>query len=135
MMQLIRYAFVGVLNTGLGYAVIFLCMGVFDWSPVASNVAGYAVGFVVSFVLNRSFTFRSTGAARGELKRFLLIFALAYLANLAVLVLLVHAAGMGGGWAQVVAGIVYFALSFVLNKYYVFVDGVEHRSRRRPDHV
>lgn len=135
MMQLIRYAFVGVLNTGLGYAVIFLCMGVFDWSPVSSNVAGYAVGFVVSFLLNRTFTFRSTGRARGELKRFLLIFALAYLANLGVLVLLVHAAGLAAGWAQVIAGIVYFALSFVLSKYYVFVDGSEHQDARRPDHA
>ncbi|GAA4337537.1 hypothetical protein GCM10023165_15620 [Variovorax defluvii] len=134
-MELIRYAFVGVLNTGLGYAVIFLCMGVLDWSPVASNIAGYAVGFVVSFTLNRSFTFRSKGPARRELRRFLLIFALAYLANLAVLVLCVHAMGLDGGWAQVIAGFGYFGLSFALSKYYVFAEGAGHRDAGSTGHV
>ncbi|VWX60473.1 GtrA family protein [Burkholderiales bacterium 8X] len=122
MMQLLRYGLVGVLNTGLGYAVIFLSMGVLDWRPVPSNIAGYAVGLIVSFLLNKNFTFRSRGPARGELKRFLLIFGLAYLANLGVLVLLVNVMDVPAGWAQVVAGVVYFALSFVLNKFYVFAD-------------
>jgi putative flippase GtrA len=135
MMQLVRYALVGVLNTGVGYAVIFLCMGVFGWNHVVSNVAGYAVGLATSFLLNRNFTFRSTGAARAELKRFLLIFAVSYLANLAVLVLLVDVMGISSGWTQLIAGIVYSVLFFLLSKYYVFIDGAEGRSRSKPDHV
>ena len=50
------------------------------------------------------------------------IFLLAYLANLAVLVLLIRHAGVHEGAAQVLAGVVYFGLSFVLNKYYVFAE-------------
>lgn len=133
MMQLLRYGVVGVLNSGIGYAVIFVCMGVFGWRPVTSNIAGYAVGIVISFVLNRNFTFRSIGAAGSELRRFLLIFALAYLANLAVLLVMVHWVEMAAGWAQVVAGVVYFVLSFVLSKFYVFADRSQQRGCRRPD--
>ncbi|RST54308.1 GtrA family protein [Variovorax sp. MHTC-1] len=120
MKQLLRFAAVGVVNTGLGYAVIFACMYLVGLGAVTSNVLGYAVGLVVSYLLNRSFTFRSVEAPRREIIRFVAIFLLAYLANLAVLILLVHYAGVHEGVAQVLAGIVYFGLSFVLNKYYVF---------------
>lgn len=121
----------GVLNTGLGYAVIFMCMGWLGWGGVSSNMAGYAVGFVTSFILNKRFTFQSTGRARRELARFLLIFLLAYLANLGVLVVLTHGLDMHVGWAQLVAGAVYFVCSFLLNKYYVFADSNSHGSDRK----
>jgi putative flippase GtrA len=120
MKQLLKFALVGVLNTGVGYAVIFGCMYVLGLGAVLSNVLGYAVGLVVSYSLNRSFTFRSSGARRAEMIRFVAIFLLAYLANLGVLVLLIRRFAWHEGLAQVVAGVVYFGLSFVLNKYYVF---------------
>jgi putative flippase GtrA len=117
---LLRFATVGVLNTLLGYAVIFLCMYVLGQGAVTSNVIGYAVGLLVSFVLNRIFTFRSTSAALPEALRFLAIFVLAYLANLGVLMILIGQLHVHEGLSQVLAGVVYFVLSFALSKYYVF---------------
>lgn len=122
---LLRFASVGVLNTLIGYAVIFLCMYALHMGAVLSNVCGYAVGLVTSFLLNRTFTFRSTGAALPEAVRFLAIFLLAYLANLGILVLLTRYLHANEALSQVVAGVVYFCLSFVLSKYYVF--GVPRR--------
>jgi putative flippase GtrA len=129
MKQLLRFATVGVVNTGLGYAVIFACMYLAGFDAVVSNVLGYAVGLVVSYVLNRSYTFRSAGKAQAEIPRFLSIFLLAYLANLGTLLVLIRQAGMHEGVAQAVAGVVYFVLSFVLNKYYVFRA---HRTAAKP---
>lgn len=120
MTQLIRFALVGVANTALGYAVIFGCMYGLGWSALASNVAGYAIGLIVSFTLNRSFTFRSEGRARAELLRFVCIFAVAWSANFAVLVGLLNVVPMNEVLAQILAGAVYSVLSFVLSKYYVF---------------
>ncbi|MBT2298868.1 GtrA family protein [Variovorax paradoxus] len=120
MKQLLKFAMVGVLNTTLGYAVIFGCMYAFGLGAVVSNIIGYAIGLMVSYSLNRSFTFRSAGARRAEMVRFVAIFMLAYLANLGVLVLLIHRFGSHEGVAQAVAGVAYFGLSFILNKYYVF---------------
>lgn len=122
MKQLLRFAAVGVLNTVLGYTVIFACMYLFGLGAVTSNVIGYAVGLVVSYTMNRTFTFRSVASAPREMVRFVAIFLLAYLANLGVLVVLIRYAGVHEGAAQIPAGVVYFALSFVLNKYYVFAS-------------
>ncbi|RYG30291.1 MAG: GtrA family protein, partial [Burkholderiales bacterium] len=109
-------------NTALGYAVIFGCMYGLGWGALASNVAGYAVGLVVSFTLNRRFTFRSEGKARAELLRFICIFAVAWSANFAVLIVLLNVVHVHEVLAQILAGIVYFVLSFVLSKYYVFAE-------------
>lgn len=130
MIQLLSYSVVGVLNTILGYAVIFACMGWLDWGGVVSNVAGYAVGFVTSFKLNKRFTFRSTGDARRELLRFILVFLLSYFANLIVLVGLTEQFGIDVWWSQLIAGGVYFGCSFMLSKYYVFSERTFGQVRR-----
>lgn len=122
MRQFLSFAAVGVLNTVLGYAVIYACMYLAGFGAVTSNVVGYSVGLVVSYVMNRTFTFRSVASAPREIVRFVSIFLLAYLANLGVLILLIDRVGVHEGVAQIPAGVVYFALSFVLNKYYVFAS-------------
>lgn len=120
MKQLLRFALVGVLNTVVGYAVIFACMYLAGLGPVVSNVVGYAFGLVVSYTLNRTFTFRSAAGKKREIVRFLSIFMVAYLANIGVLMLLIDHLDVHKGWAQLAAGVVYTVLFYVLSKYYVF---------------
>jgi putative flippase GtrA len=127
--QLLRFAAVGVLNTVVGYAVIFACMYLAGLGAVTSNILGYAVGLVVSYVLNRTFTFRSAAGKKREIIRFVSIFMVAYLANIGVLMLLIEKAQVHKGWAQLIAGVVYTSLFFVLSKYYVFAES--HRLQRR----
>jgi putative flippase GtrA len=120
MIQFLRYVAVGVLNTFLGYFVIFGCMYLLGMHPVASNIAGYAVGLVVSYTLNRSYTFNSTQDRRPEILRFLAVFAIAYMLNFVALLLLIYEFGMHEGLSQVAAGVVYVGSAFLMNKYYVF---------------
>ncbi len=120
MSQFIRYIIVGVLNTLLGYLVIFSCMYLVGMSPEASNMTGYAVGLVVSYVLNRNYTFNSTQERRKEVIRFVAVFAVAYGLNFATLLILIHRLGMHKGLSQIFAGVIYVGTSFLMNKYYVF---------------
>jgi putative flippase GtrA len=118
--QLFRYVSVGVLNTLLGYCVIFACMYLAKMSPEASNAAGYAVGLVLSYVLNRNFTFRSTQAKRREAIKFISVFAFAYALNYLALLMFVYEFSVNKGASQVLAGVVYVGASFLMNKYFVF---------------
>ncbi len=128
MRQLITYGAVGVFNTALGYAIIFACMYLLRLDAVVSNALGYGVGVVVSYALNKRFTFQSEAAARGELLRFILVFAFAYLLNLGVLLVCIRWWTVHAALAQVIAGVVYFIVSFLLNKYFVF----RARQRKAP---
>jgi putative flippase GtrA len=120
MKQFSRFIVVGMLNTAVGYAVIFGCMYAAGMGPELSNVAGYAVGLAVSYVMNRTYTFGSKQEPRREIVRFLVVFGLAYGANMLVLLALVRGSGMNAAVAQVVAGVAYIAVSYVLSKFYVF---------------
>ena len=62
--NLVRYLVVGFLNTLLGLMVIYFAMYVLRFGVVAANVIGYAVGVVVSFLLNQRWTFAHRGPAR-----------------------------------------------------------------------
>jgi len=121
--QFSRFLVVGVLNTLLGYAVIFACMYGAGLSPEASNVAGYAVGLVLSYFLNKFYTFESASKSHKEIVRFLAVFGLAYGANFIALQVLIYQMDVYKGLSQILAGIIYIVTSFLLNKYYVFETG------------
>ena len=115
-----RFFVVGIANSALGYAVIFGLMLGAGWSPEASNVSGYAVGLVVSYALNRSFTFRSRAKPLGEASRFLVVFGVAFALNLIVLTLCVRMFGVSDWISQIIAGGVYVVSSYLLNRSFVF---------------
>jgi len=120
--QFSRFLTVGVFNTAIGYAVIFFAMVVLALSPELSNVLGYAVGLVFSFVLSKTYTFRSAGKSHVELLRFLLVFAIAYGANFVALYVLLRVTAIHPILCQIVAGVVYVGCSYLLNSRFVFTN-------------
>jgi putative flippase GtrA len=128
--QFLRYSGVGVLNTALGLAVIWGLMAL-GTGPYLANALGYAAGLALSFVLNRAWTFRARGTGWPVL-RFLLAFAVAYAANLAVL-----SAGLaiapGAAYAAQFAAIgTYSVLFFLLCRFFVFGDPGAARGQAPP---
>jgi putative flippase GtrA len=120
MKQFSRFLVVGVFNTLIGYCVIFACMYLARMTPETSNVAGYAIGLVASYVLNRNYTFKSRQNRFNESIRFLAVFAIAYALNFAVLIILIHRIGIHEGVSQIFAGLIYVIASYLMNKYFVF---------------
>lgn len=120
MNQFIRFISVGMINTGLGYGIIFACMYLADLSPELSNAIGYMTGLVASYFLHRGYTFRSTQHQNTEFIRFIVVFLICYSANLLSLITLVRVLGVHSGISQIIAGIIYIGASYLLNKFYVF---------------
>ncbi len=115
---LAKYSLSGVVNTVIGYAVIFACMH-FGLGPTPSNVIGYAIGCVLSFVQSRYWVFRSAGTFGADAARFLPMFLLAYAVNFAVLQAAL-ALGVNAYVAQIAAGIAFVGAGFALNHWIVF---------------
>lgn len=115
-----KYLLVGLSNSILGYAVIFFLMYCGHLSSALSNIIGYMVGLGWSFLLNRKYVFRTHQAARTEFYRFILIFCIAYAANFLALIFLEQWGELNRGLNQIIAGCTYVAISYFLNKHYVF---------------
>lgn len=117
-----RYLGVGAINTLVGFAAIFLL----TWqgaSPWVANVSGYAVGLTVGFVLSRTLVFGSRRGGLGrEGMRYLMAFALAFLANLVVLKLSLERLDLSPYAAQLLAAATYTGAMYLLCRHVVFTN-------------
>jgi putative flippase GtrA len=116
---LTRYAGSGVINTIVGFVVIFLAMAI-GFSPIMSNIAGYAVGFTLGFLLSKNFVFRSDGHFLAESIRYLVAFFVAFLFNLFVLQLVLNTLEFSVLVAQISAAASYTLLMYILTRTFVF---------------
>lgn len=114
-----RYAGSGVVNSIVGFIVIFSAMAL-GFSPEISNVAGYAVGFMLGFVLSRKFVFRSNGHFVGESVRYLFAFIISFLFNLFVLHIAITNFYVHAVISQLIAAVCYTSLMYVLTRLFVF---------------
>jgi len=121
-----RYAVAGLLNGVVSISAIYVCMSL-GVSPFVSNVAGYAVGLLISFSLSKIFVFESKRQTGPELRRYLLSFLLSFLLNLVVLGALTESAQVSAVVAQLAAISVYVLLMFLLSRWVVFKDGVDEQ--------
>lgn len=71
--QLIRFAIVGSFNTLLDVALLFLFVYALHLDKYLSNVLSTGICLVVSFVLNRKWTFRSDGHQARQFVAFLVV--------------------------------------------------------------
>jgi len=117
--QFIRYVLVGLgLNAAL-YATYLLLTWRIMGSEAAMTIT-FSVGTLLSFLANRSLTFRHRGDQLGALRRFLACYAILYLIDFIALWVF---AGQMGVPHQIVQGCVILVLpllNFIVQKYWVF---------------
>ena len=76
---MLKFLLVGVANTLFGAAVMLLCYNLLHWGYWLSSAMNYVLGSVLSFLLNKHFTFRNREKGRGVVLRFIVNTALCYL--------------------------------------------------------
>ena len=74
-----KFLLVGVLNTLVGSAVMFLLYNLAHCSYWVSSAANYVVGGAVSFFLNKYFTFQNKERSWAQVARFILTIGCCYL--------------------------------------------------------
>jgi putative flippase GtrA len=119
-----RYLLVGIINTIVGYGIIFSLMFI-GISPEISNIIGYAIGIMVSYTLNKVYTFQSKAHPKKEFPKFVLSLLTSYGLNFLTLVLCIHILKINPYISQIISGAVYTLSGFVFLKYFAFRSGYE----------
>lgn len=129
--QVIRFIIVGVLNTAIDVALLFLLtyLGVELW---LANICSTSVALLFSFVVNRSFTFKSTGNPLRQIVPFVAV-TLVGLWVLQPLVLLGVTGLLNGVWgeyvglfvAKMLATVVSMTWNYLLYNRLVFKGGTQ----------
>jgi putative flippase GtrA len=113
-----RFSLTGILNTAVGFLVIFACMFA-GLNPLISNVVGYAAGLILSFALQRGWVFRDQSSLSQQVRRYAASVTVAYLCNLAMLWSLLGLK-MSPYVAQIFSATTYTILLFLLSSNWVF---------------
>lgn len=75
----VRFVIVGLINTAVGTAIMFLAYNAFHLSYWLSSSLNYILASILSYFLNKYFTFKSQGKSLKEVLRFALNIAICYL--------------------------------------------------------
>ena len=74
-----KFAMVGVINTIVGTTVMFVFYNVFHFSYWVSSASNYIIGSIISYLLNKNFTFQFKEQKYWSLLRFVLNILTCYL--------------------------------------------------------
>lgn len=137
--QAVKYGAVGIVNTLLTLVVIWSLTKNLGCSEPFANFVGYVVGLVCSFFLNRQWTFHSKDKMWRSGMKFLAVFAVCYLLQLGVLLLLNRFCPSDPPlysffepilayfhindsrfYIQMLSMVFYTVVNFLVNKYYTF---------------
>lgn len=130
--RFVKYCLVGVLNTLVTLGVIFVSKSIIGLNPYLSNAMGYVAGVINSFLWNKNWVFHSGGSYRREAFRFLLGFAICYLAQLCAVWALTRSPFgdlefdfrlfvlSGYGIATLLGNVLYTLLNFLYNRLVTF---------------
>lgn len=117
--QLISYALVGIVGNGIGY-LSYIGLTHFGVSPIVSMTAVYLVALTIAFFGNRRLTFAFKGSSGKAALRFLLVYAIGYLLNLGLLLLLHNAFGFPHQAVMAFNIVVVAIFLFLAMRYFVF---------------
>ena len=74
----LRFILVGVVNTLVGTVIMFFCFNVLAWSYWISSALNYIVGSIVSYLLNKRYTFQQKGPDWNTLWKFIVNITICY---------------------------------------------------------
>ncbi|WP_159881441.1 GtrA family protein [Paenibacillus puerhi] len=129
--SLFRFLLVGMLNTAVGLSVMLVLLHGAKLDYWMSTLIGTAVGACVSYVLNRSFTFKSRTAHKTGLIKFLLVLGSCYVVAYASSSWLTGSIGefipvLSGDAGRTIAVVLgnglYTILNYLGQKHFVFAE-------------
>ena len=115
-----RFVFVGILNTIIGYSVIMVLFHIIGLTYGVSYFLSYVIGVIISFFLNRQFVFFSKNHKLHEFFRFLIAFFISYTISYIFLYFFVEYRIFDENIAFFAGMVIYSTLFYLLNKHITF---------------
>lgn len=122
----IKFALVGAINTIVGTGVMFFLYNFCSVNYWISSASNYVIGSIVSYFLNKHFTFKSTEQSMKQIIKFILNISICYfvaygLAKPIVTAFLSEVGGKAEGNIAMFVGMCLFViLNYFGQRFYVF---------------
>lgn len=122
----IKFVIVGIINTLFGYGIALICLNLLHLNFWVSTVANYFFGSVLSYFLNKHYTFRYKDGDGKDVWRYVLEIAACYIIShgiakpLCGLLLAQSSPKLRDNVAMIVGLVFFSAANYFGQKFYVF---------------
>lgn len=118
---IIKYGIVGLLGTGIHVGVLVLLVELFMVPAVTATSIAFVVTLCVSYVLNRNWTFESTGeGSRTQFLKYLLVCSCGLLLNASLMYVTIHWIGWPYLIGEALTTIIVPVHNYLWNRYWIF---------------
>lgn len=131
---LLKFVIVGIANTLLGSAVMFAMYNLLHCSYWVSSAANYIVGSILSFFLNKHFTFQNQSKSISVVIKFIVNIVVCYLlaygiAKPVVYYLLQNSSQKVQDNLSMLVGMIFFVgFNYIGQRFFAFADQEEGKS-------
>lgn len=118
--RIVRFGIVGIANTVIGLLCIYSVIFFFHFGPATANATGYAFGLIVSFILNRIWTFEDKKSNVNMISRYIVVVIFSYGLNLTIVLMASRLMHVGPYLVQVFGIGIYAIAMFIGCHRFVF---------------
>lgn len=127
---IVKYGIVGLLGTAIHVGILVLLVELFHVPAVTATTIGFIVTLLVSYVLNRTWTFEQTGEGkRTQFLKYALACSCGLLVNAAIMYVTVHWIGWSYITGEVLTTIIVPIHNYIWNRYWIFTAAPSERGK------
>lgn len=124
--KLFSYGIIGLVGTLIHFSILVLLVELFHLEPVLSSSIGFIVTVIVSFYLNRRFTFRTkSNQTTATFIKYSIVSCSGFILNSVIMYSSVHILSLHYSIAQAIVVIVLPISNFLLNNFWTFREPKE----------
>lgn len=116
----VRFAMMGGIGTAAQYLTLVALVHAAGIDAVLASSIGAIVGAIVNYLLNQHVTFRGQRSWKETGPRYVVVVAIGFVLNAAVMALLVHGLALNYLASQIIATGVTFVVNFLISHFWAF---------------
>ena len=124
-----KFIIVGIINTIVGAGIMFALYNLFHCSYYFSSIMNYVIGSIVSYFLNKYYTFKSKKVSAKEIIYFILNIAVCYIIayglakQMALYILSGYSKAVQENVAMFIGMVIFTILNYLSQRFIVFKKG------------
>lgn len=132
-----KFIIVGIINTLFGISIMFVFYNVFHFSYWLSSASNYFFGSILSYLLNRYFTFNNRVKSYKTIFRFILNISVCYLVAYGIakpiseVLLSSFSQNIQVNMAMLIGMCLFVGLNYIGQRYFVFRSAIENNNSNK----
>ncbi|RBW68762.1 GtrA family protein [Bacillus taeanensis] len=121
LMKFSTYSIVGIVSVAFYFLSIFIFVELFHQEPVLSSALAFLLMTLISYFLNKRFTFNSASSKKTFIK-YLAVSGLAFVLNSTIMYAVVYIFSYHYSIGEIVTTLIIPLINFILNNYWTFKE-------------